>query len=271
MSMSREHGKLIIIGGNEDKNNDCEILKSFIEMAGKDKAKLAVIPTATKEGQVTGETYQDLFYSLGAESVEILYVNSRRDANKTEVMEKLQNSTGVFFTGGDQLRITSLLGGTRIDWLLHEIYSQGVIISGTSAGAAAITDTMIMEGIDESAPAKNSVALAHGLGFLKGAVVDQHFAERGRIGRLLSAVAQNPVVTGMGIDENTAIVVDKDDQIEILGTGTVTIIDGKEIEETNISQEDDNSPLALTNVTVDILSPGSRFDLKKRNLSLQGG
>ncbi|OWZ83655.1 cyanophycinase [Natranaerobius trueperi] len=257
-------GNLVIIGGNEDKEEDCLILKKIVDLAGGKDSEIAVIPTATLYPQEAGLQYQDIFYDLGASKVEVLDIQTREHANSPDISEKLNKFTGVFFTGGDQLRITSILGGTKFDGVLHECYRSGTVIAGTSAGAAAITDTMIVEGIDETSPAKNSVALSHGLGFLKEAAIDQHFAQRGRIGRLLSAVAQNPFIIGLGIDEDTAVVVNDKSQMSVEGSGTVTVIDGQTIANTNVSEEADNQPLALTNLTLHVLPANYSFDLYHR-------
>lgn len=200
-------GTLVVIGGAEDKDDRCLILKRFVELAGGKQAKLVIVTTATVEPGVSGEVYCRLFRQLGVGDTAVLNVNTRQDARAPRVKEVLERATGIFFTGGDQLRLTSILGGTLVDDALHKAYLQGTIIAGTSAGASAMSETMIVEGEEAEAPRKNIVQMAPGLGLLREVVIDQHFAQRGRLGRLLTAVAQHPYVLGLGIDEDTAIIV----------------------------------------------------------------
>lgn len=257
-------GTLVIIGGAEDKNGDCVILRRFVELAGGKEARLALITSATSRPQIVGESYSRLFKEIGAQEVSVLNVTNRQDANHPAAYETVTAATGIFFTGGDQLRITSLLGGTRLDEAFRRAYQEGAIIAGTSAGASAMSETMITEGMETEAPQKNSVQMAPGLGLIREVVVDQHFAQRGRLGRLLTAVAQHPYMLGVGIDEDTAIVVLPGGVFKVIGAQTVTVIDGKEIRETNVSESGLREPLALTNVILHILPNGYEFDMRKR-------
>ncbi|HHW39614.1 MAG TPA: cyanophycinase [Syntrophomonadaceae bacterium] len=257
-------GTLVIIGGAEDKTGERVILRRFVELAGGERARLVVVTSATSRPQLVGDGYSRLFKDLGVQEVSILNVASRQEANIPSAYQTLLDATGIFFTGGDQLRITSLLGGTRLDEALRKAYREGTIIAGTSAGASAMSETMIVEGDGERAPQRNNVKMAPGLGLIREVVVDQHFAQRGRLGRLLTAVAQHPYMLGIGIDEDTAIVVKPGGVFEVIGSQTVTVIDGKQIQETNVSESGPLEPLALTNVILHILPVGYKFDMIQR-------
>jgi len=257
-------GNLVIIGGAEDKTGDCVILRKVVELAGGDQARLVIVPTATEEPEAVSEEYKKVFRRLGAGQVEVLFLDYRRQANDRECREIMREATGLFFTGGDQLRITSILGGSLIDDELHEAYRRGVVIAGTSAGASMMSDIMIVEGNSEEPPRRCTLKMAPGMGLLLNAVVDQHFAQRGRINRLLCAIAQNPNILGIGIDEDTAIVVSPDNLFEVIGNNSVTIIDGRAINETNVSETEPDEHLAITNVVLHVLPAGYRFDLLNR-------
>ncbi|MGE5575957.1 MAG: cyanophycinase [Syntrophothermus sp.] len=270
MGLSRDadekvQGTLVIIGGAEDKDGDCLILRRFAKIAGGAEARIAVMTSATEEPETVGKQYKALFEELGAGVVEILHVNSRAEANEAEKTEIVHKATGIFFTGGDQLRITSTIGGTAIGTALQAAYRRGVVIAGTSAGASVMTDVMVVGGNNDDAPKKDTLSMAPGLALLKGVVVDQHFAQRGRIGRLLSAVAYNPYVLGVGIDEDTAVIVSPDATFEVIGSQTVTVVDGSHITVTNVSEQAPDEPLALSNVILHVLPQGHRFDLRLRH------
>lgn len=260
-------GTLVIIGGAEDKEHNCKILKRFTALSGGNKGRLVVVTAATSEPQETGDVYRALFQNLGVQEVAVLNVNTRQDAGCSGARDLLMQATGIFFTGGDQLRLTSILGGTQVDDALHAAYRKGAVIAGTSAGASVMSETMIVEGEETEPPRKNTVQMAPGMGLLREVVVDQHFAQRGRLGRLLTAVAQYPYVLGVGIDEDTAIIVAPDGTFEVVGSHAVTVIDGKKIRETNISATGPSEPLALTYVMLHILPAGYRFDMKSRTPS----
>jgi cyanophycinase len=257
-------GTLVIIGGAEDKSGQCRILRRFVELTGAERSRLVVVTSATSQPQVVGEEYRQLFQGFGVQDVTLLDVTNRNDANLIAVSEIVAGATGIFFTGGDQLRITSLLGGTRLDEAFHQAYLGGTVIAGTSAGASAMSETMIMGGDDTKSPQRNSVQMAPGMGLIREVVVDQHFAQRGRLGRLLTAVAQHPYMLGVGIDEDTAIVVQPGGIFKVIGSQTVTVIDGKQIRETNVSESGPAAPLALTNVVLHILPEGYNYDMSMR-------
>lgn len=257
-------GTLLIIGGAEDKEGKCEILSRFVEMAAATKGPLVVVTTATQEPQSVGQEYDKIFRRLGAGNVEVLDLNTRQKANQKQTAELLEKAGGIFFSGGDQLRITSTLGGTIANESLKKAYLKGVVIAGTSAGASGMSSTMIVEGDSDEAPKLNTIKMAPGLGLIEEVVVDQHFAQRGRIGRLLSAVAHNPYILGIGIDEDTAVVVYPDAKLEIIGSQTVTFIDGRGVGFTNVSELSPGQALAISNVTLHVLPKGFGFDLAAR-------
>jgi len=257
-------GNLLIIGGNEDKHGDCTILRKFVTMAGEEKARIIIVTTATESPEDVGSEYEKLFASFGAESFQGMNIANREMANDKHLIKEIEECSGIFFTGGDQLRLTSILGGTDIEAAIRRSIGRGAVIAGTSAGASVMSDTMIVEGDSSETPKKNMLSMAHGMGLLAEVVIDQHFAQRGRINRLLAAVAQNPHILGLGIDEDTALVVTPEGCLEIIGSQTITVIDGKNIIHSNISESSRLDPLTMTNIVVHILSDGWGFDLKRR-------
>lgn len=256
--------QLIIIGGGEDKRTDQEILKEVVKLSGKDRSNISIITTATNYPLEVGEEYRRIFYDLGVNSVDTINIASRREANQKQILRSLEDIDCVFFVGGDQLRISSILGGTEFHHYISKQIHNGLIVAGTSAGASMMSEVMVVEGDDDDAPRKCTVKMAPGMGFLKGVIIDQHFSQRGRIGRLLGAVAQNPYTLGIGIDEDTGIVVNKENEIRVIGSGVITVVDGKNIGFTNISEQYPDEPLAITNVNIHILPTGYKFNLKHR-------
>lgn len=263
MALGDIGGQLVIIGGAEDKSGDCTILREFVRRAGGINARIVVMTVATELPREVGDDYMRVFERLGVEDVRIVDTVERDDASSATYLEAIKKATGVFFTGGNQARITSVLRETEIHKQLQKQLSNGLVIGGTSAGAAMMPDMMIVEGDSETNPRIEIVEMEPGMGFLPGIVIDQHFAQRGRIGRLLSAVAQQPVNLGFGIDENTAVVV-SDKQIEVIGEGAVTVIDVSEITHTNLDRILKDEDLALCGVKLHILPHGYRFDLAAR-------
>lgn len=259
-------GNLIIIGGAEDKHGESRILKQVVEAIEGSHSHLAVLTTATEKPEEVGNEYKSVFKRLGANYVEVLNINSREDANLDSNAEKIRNSSGIFFTGGDQLRITSILGGTKVFHALHEAYRSGVAIMGTSAGASAMSSTMIVDGDSNDPARKCTLKMAPGLGLLEDAIIDQHFHQRGRIGRLLCGVAENPYMLGIGIDEDTAIRVFPDAHFEVIGTNAVTVIDGKSIKSSNVSELKPDDILAISNATLHVLTSGYGFDMADREV-----
>lgn len=262
--MGEKTGSLLVIGGNEDKEGDCLILRRFVSMAGGREARLAVVTTATGHPRETGEEYRALFSDLGAAQVNVLAITDRQAAGDSHQVAEVDNCSGLFFTGGDQLRLTSILGGSAVDAAVRRALRRGVVIAGTSAGASMMSDTMIVDGSSSDTPKKDSLSMAHGMGLWPEVVIDQHFAQRGRINRLLAAIALNPHILGVGIDEDTGLVVAPERSFTVIGSQTVTVVDGKAVIHSNISESQRFDPLALTNVVLHVLPSGYGYDLKRR-------
>lgn len=257
-------GNLIIIGGAEDKEGKKEILQKVCKCLDKKKDILLVATIATEYPKEAAAKYKKVFKELGVNNVEILDIGTREDTLKQYNYELIKKAQLIFFTGGDQLRITSLIGGTPIYTALKEVADEGVYIVGTSAGASVMSDTMIVQGDDEDAPRKCTLKMSPGLGLIKNVIIDQHFSQRGRFGRLLTGVAQNPEVLGIGIDENTAIVVNKEGNIEVIGEGAVYFIDGSGISYTNVSEQYSDEILSIYNVKLHVLKEKDKFSLIRR-------
>jgi len=196
MESTKKRGQLIIIGGAEDKEGDCKILREFVRFAGGNKAKIAVLTAATSDPRKAGEDYARVFERLGVEDVHVLNTINREEADAPETLKIIEETTGAFFTGGDQALIIERIKGTQLDTLLHQRNREGMVIGGTSAGAAIMPDMMIVEGDSETHPRLNVVEMGPGMGFLQSVVIDQHFAQRGRLGRLISALLQQPANLG---------------------------------------------------------------------------
>jgi len=267
----KARGNLIIIGGAEDKKKDCIILRKVAELAGGADAHLVVLTTATQMPDEIGKQYKDVFSRLGVRKITLLNIDCRTDANKQENAQYIEEATAIFFTGGDQLRITSILGGTLVNQALHDAYQKGTVIVGTSAGASVMSSTMIVEGNSNDPARKCTLKMAPGLGLLEEAIIDQHFDQRGRIGRLLCGVAENPYMLGIGIDEDTAIMVFPEDYFEVIGTNSVTVLDGRTITSSNVSESKPDELLAISNVTMHVIPQGFAFDMKSRTMKKLNG
>jgi len=263
MASNENQGKLLIIGGAEDKEGECKILREFLRCAGGTKAHIVIMTAATSLPGEVGDNYIRVFERLGAEDVRVVDTQTPEDANNRDYLEAIEQATGIFFTGGDQARIISCLKDTKLDAAMHKRYSEGIIIGGTSAGAAMMPDMMIIEGDSETNPRVDVVAMGPGMGFLPGVVIDQHFAQRGRLGRLVSALLLQPAVLGFGIDENTAILV-SGDEFEVIGESAVTVIDESEKLHDNIDGLLKDEALAICGAKLHILPHGYRFNLKTR-------
>jgi cyanophycinase len=256
-------GTLIIIGGHEDKDGDALILKAVAERAK--GGKLVVATLATREPEEMFRDYHKAFTALGVEHIEHLNVSDREALLRNPPLDLIDDASVVFFTGGGQLRITTQFGGTPICERIQQFYEEGGTIAGTSAGASVMSDTMLVSGdADSSHRVGANLMMAPGLGYLKDVIIDQHFAERGRIGRLLGAVAQNPRLLGLGLDENTAIVVEQARRFKVVGEGATYVVDGKGVTSTNISEADKDRTLSIFNVRLHLLSQGDEFDLLSR-------
>ncbi|MDB5083621.1 MAG: cyanophycinase [Bacilli bacterium] len=261
--MSEKLGKLVIIGGAEDKKEDCKILREVVRLAGGPKAQVVVVTVATDLPLDVGAEYLEVFEKLGVQDVRTFDVSKRDHADRNSSVKAIESATCVFFTGGDQVRITNLLGGTRVDSVLSERFQQGLILAGTSAGASMMSSSMIVTGQQETNPRLGMLEMGPGMEFLPGVVIDQHFDQRGRLGRLLLAAARYPHHIGLGIDEDTAIVVEGR-RFEVIGRGAVTIVDASSLTYSNLESLAKNDALALCGVRLHILPAGERFDLHKR-------
>ncbi len=261
--------QLVIIGGAEDKEGDCIILREFVRRAGGTKASIVIMTAATELPKDVGENYIRVFKRLGAEHIRIVDTETREDASSSTALKAIDEATGIFFTGGDQARITNILKDTELDQAIHKRYGEGAVIAGTSAGAAVMPDVMIIEGDSQTNPRINVVELGPGMGFLPGIVIDQHFSQRGRLGRLVSALAQQPAILGFGIDENTAMAI-TGDQFEVIGEGVITVIDESELVHNNVDEILKDEPLAFCGAKLHILPHGYKFDLKNHKPILDG-
>jgi cyanophycinase len=255
-------GTLFVIGGAEDRRDTKIILSRLAERIG--SGKLVISTLASDYGDELWEVYRKLFISMGVKSVKHLGSNHRDETSRDPRLDMLADAKAVFFTGGDQLKITTRLGGTALSELIEEIYSRGGIIGGTSAGATALGEMMLVGSPGAGINKIGAVHMTPGLGLAKDMIIDQHFSERGRIRRLLGAVAQNPRMLGVGIDEDTAVVMERDGTLHTLGSGAVYVIDGHNLSYTNISQVSFSRALSVFDVKLHTLSNGDRFDIHSR-------
>ena len=256
-------GTAIVIGGAEDKVRDRVILGRFVALAGGPLARIAVISTASSLGTEAGERYREVFTELGAPDARPLHAVTRMQANDESVAAAVQEATGIFMTGGNQLRLSSMIGGTRLAEAILARFRDGAVVAGTSAGASAISSHMIAFGASGATPKHRMAQIAAGLGLLPGVIVDQHFQQRNRLGRLLSLIAQNPMLLGLGVDEDTAGVVGPDQVMEVIGRGSITVVDGA-ASDTDAWEVRGHRPLMISNVVLHSLPAGYRFDLRRR-------
>jgi cyanophycinase len=259
----QQRGYVIPIGGAEEKIDNPKILKRFVELAGGKDAVIAVIPTASQLDD-TGERYETLLTELGAGKAFSLPINERADAQKSDYVASLEGCTAIFITGGNQLRLSTILGGTPIAQSIRKLNAQGVHVAGTSAGAAIVSQHMITGGNTGVVPTEDGVNLAPGMGLINTVVVDQHFNERNRLARLLSAVSYNPFLIGIGLDEDTAAFIDGDNVFTVVGSGAITVVDPSDIEYSSMAEAGRGQALTLLNLKLHILAAGSRYDIGER-------
>lgn len=256
---------VMIIGGAEDKTNGCEILRAFFESAGGSSANIGIIPSASREPTIVGDRYYQIFTGMGAARVQILDIRFRTECEEPRWQDVLKGCTGIFITGGDQLRLRDLLCDTPVvDLIKARLQSNKLVIAGTSAGAAIMGEDMIAGGSSGESPNQALVDLTNGLGFVPELLVDQHFHNRNRMARLLSAIAAHPNRLGVGIDEDTCIALGGDGTFQVLGKGTITIVDPGSLTHTNHPVTGEDSPLSLHNLRVHVLKKGDCYDYKKR-------
>lgn len=255
------NGDIFAIGGHEDREGDRTILRAVAESMP--RPKLVVVTAATRHPDEMFETYRKAFGDLGPHEILPLDVRSRDQGDDPVALAALDGAGGIFFTGGDQLRITSQLGDTAVERAILDAWHDGAVIAGTSAGASVLSETMLVRGASEESHHIGDLDMAPGLGYLTRVIVDQHFAERGRIGRLLGAVAKNPRLMGLGIDEDTAVCV-RGDELLVVGSGAVYMIDASKVTQSNIAETAQDAPLSMFDVCFHVLSDGDGFDLQER-------
>jgi cyanophycinase len=256
-------GWIVPIGGAENKENDRRVLARFVEVSGGAQADIVVIPTASRLHE-TGPRYEKLFTELGAARVSVMDFDTRRDCQETGRLQRLEQATGIFFTGGNQLRLTTLLGGTPIATMIRRRNAAGATVGGTSAGASILSEHMIAFGDEGSSVISGSVRLAPGLGLTNRFVIDQHFRQRDRLGRLITALAYNPFAIGIGLDEDTAVFIGPDETVEVEGSGGVTIVDAMDATFSSMDSVSEGQPVCMLGLKVHILVAGATFNLSTR-------
>ncbi len=281
-------GKLIIIGGAVDKGSFTEteldksanqnlnffeegILKRIlIESKDKEKSRIEVITTASKIPREIGPEYVKALNYLGAHNVDILHIEKREQATDPEVLERLKAADVVMFTGGDQLRLTSILGGTAFhDILLDKYRNEDFVYAGTSAGAAAASNNMIYQGSSSEALLKGEVKITSGLGLIDDVIIDTHFVQRGRIGRLFQSVVGNPKTLGIGLGEDTGLLITDNTKMEAIGSGLVILVDGRQIKDTNLTEVELGQPISINNLITHVMSKYDTFDLSTYKMNIQ--
>ena len=261
-----QRGWIIPIGGAEDKETNPRILARFVELSGGADADIVVIPTASRLKD-SGTRYETLFQGMGAARVEVLDFDTRRDCQEEGRLTRLAEASGNFFTGGNQLRLSTILGGTQVARCIRSRNAQGVTVAGTSAGAGFLSEHMIAFGTEGSSPRASSVRLAPGLGLTNRFVIDQHFRQRDRLGRLTAALGYNPFAIGIGLDEDTAAFISPDDTLEVEGSGAVTVVDAHDLQFSSMAQAGEDDPVCLLGLGVHILIAGATFNLHTRRAS----
>lgn len=280
-------GKLIIVGGAIDKGSFTEttfdqdvakninffetgILKRIImESAHAERSRIEIVTTASKIPEIVGAEYVKAFKYLGAENCGVLHIDNRDKANQLEVIKRMEDADVVMFTGGDQLRLTSILGGTAFHKLLLKKYrEEEFVYAGTSAGAAAACDNMIYQGSSSEALLKGEVKMTGGLGLINDVTIDTHFVQRGRIGRLFQAVVGNPWMLGIGLGEDTGLVIKNNIQMEAIGSGLVILVDGSEIRDTNLTAVELGKPISINRLITHVLGMYDTYDLEERTMHI---
>lgn len=281
-------GKLVIIGGAVDKGSFTEknfdadvvknlnffekgILKRIIdESKHKEKSRIEVITTASVIPREVGPEYVKAFKYLSAENTDVLYIEKREQANDPEVLARLKAADVVIFTGGDQLRLTSILGGSQFhDLLLDKFVNEEFIYAGTSAGAAAASNNMIYQGSSSEALLKGEVKITSGLSLIDNVVIDTHFVKRGRIGRLFQAVVGNPRLLGIGLGEDTGLLIKNNTHMEAIGSGLVILVDGREIKDTNLTEVELGKPISINHLVTHVMSMNDTFDLSTYKMTIK--
>lgn len=256
-------GWIVPIGGAENKENDRHILERFIRLSGGEDADIVVIPTASRLHE-TGPRYEKLFREIGAARVTTMDFDTRRDCREPGRLQRIEQASGIFFTGGNQLRLTTLLGGTPVAKLIRIRNAHGVTVGGTSAGASILSEHMIAFGDEGSSVISGSVRLAPGLGLTNRFIIDQHFRQRDRLGRLLTALAYNPFAVGIGLDEDTAAFIGPDETVEVEGSGGVTVVDAADVSYSSMDVVSEGQPVCMLGLRLHVLVAGATFNLHTR-------
>jgi cyanophycinase len=259
-------GYIIPIGGAEEKESNPSILRRFVELCGGKSARIAVVPTASQLAD-TGDRYVKLFEELGVRGARSLPFDARSDGSREDWLDALDRADGVYFTGGNQLRLSTNFGGTKASEQVRHMNQRGVHVAGTSAGAAFLSEHMIAFGEEGPTPRADKVTLAPGLGLTNRVIVDQHFRQRGRLGRLLTALAYNPYQIGIGLDEDTAAFIAPDDTIEVVGGDAITVVDPSEVEFSSMDSSKEHDPVCIIGVRLHVLVEGACYDLATRSAS----
>lgn len=269
---SERMGHLLVIGGAEDPDeDDMKILPHFVKMCGGSSARIVVCSSPSEDPHEKADTYERLFNKIGVDAVFPAPIESRDQAENPELLEFTRTATGVFFTGGDQLRLTALIAGTGFcDVVRARLYGDNLVVGGTSAGAAAMSSVMLIGGKSEGTVKREDISLAPGLGYWRDTVVDTHFSQRGRVSRLMTIFAHNPNVLGVGIDENTAIDLVPGDRFKVIGAGVVMVFNGR-VSHTNAPDASDDETLAITDAALHTLPDGYGFNLRTKRPMLPGG
>lgn len=280
-------GKLMVIGGAIDKGSfmnggDIQVInqnlnffekgilkKIIFESAKKEDSKIEIVTTASKIPLIVGEEYIKAFNYLGAKNVGVLHIDKREEALSEEYYNRVKEADVLMFTGGDQLRLTSILGGTPLhDLILSKYQNEELLYAGTSAGAAAASRSMIYQGSSNEALLKGEIKITSGLGLIDHVIIDTHFVRRGRMGRLFQAVVSNPKVMGIGLGEDTGLLITQGNQLEAFGSGVVILVDGRKISDTNLTQVELGQPISIKNIVVHVLSQKDTYDLEKHEMTI---
>lgn len=262
---------MIPIGGNERKTADSEIFRRMVALAGGPDARIVIVPTASETPGERALDYHQIFSSFNPRDIHTIHIAERQDAGSPEILSIIAETTLIMFSGGDQLRLSSLIGGTPLHRALIDRYRAGdCVVAGTSAGAAVMPEVMIFQNNQFRLYRKGGIEITKGWGLIHDVIFDTHFVQRARISRLVHAVATNPALLGLGIEENTSLLIEDETIATVLGTGTVIVVDGSSIEINQIGFADNTKPFALTNVRYSVLTPGMVYDLKSRKVLNSG-
>jgi cyanophycinase len=283
--MQHPKGKLIAVGGAEDKGTDLEtgeihrnnlnffelgILRRIMEEAGGASARIEVITTASMIPTEVGDNYLGAFSKIGCENIGVMHIRNRADASNEEYLERIRECDAVMFSGGNQLRLTATFGGTEfLRIILNRFQAEPLVVAGTSAGAMAMSNTMIYEGNATRAHLKGEVKITTGLGFIDDVIIDSHFEKRGRFGRLAQAIATNPSCVGIGLGEDTGMLITDGNKMEAIGSGLVIIIDGQDIQHCNVADIPEGNPISIENMKVHFCEKGNGYTLNNRKFVIE--